>query len=296
MSHRFLIIDVFTERPFGGNQLGVFPDARGLPDAAMQKLARELNFAETTFVLPPEQGHTRRVRIFTPRVELPFAGHPTLGTAAALLHEGVVQEKAGGADVVLEEKAGPVAVHVQRRSELLVSEMTLERVLERSDRPPDPDAVAAALTLQPREVLASWFAGLGVPFCFVELKDRAAVDRAVLDRHAFRTGVATSWAPQLFFFAPDPLDDSKLYARMFAPALGVDEDPATGSAAAALVASLAERRQQSSLALSIDQGVALGRPSSMQARVELRQGLPPLVRVSGGCVVVAQGSFDALAG
>lgn len=296
MDQRFLILDVFSEQAFGGNQLGVFPDARGLSAGAMQALARELNFAESTFVLPAEDGRCdRRVRIFTPKVELPFAGHPTLGTAAALVHEGLTPWQGAGASVVLDEKAGPVEVRVERRGNALFSEMVLRRPLDRPAEVPHRSAVAASLSLPEGDVSDAWFAGLGVPFCFVELADRHAVDRAALDRQAWKSRFAKAWSPHLFCFAAGPPEGSRIYARMFAPGLGVDEDPATGSASAALVASLAERRggegSSAALALEIEQGVAMGRPSRIHASVEPRPGGAPIVRVGGSCSVVASGNF-----
>jgi trans-2,3-dihydro-3-hydroxyanthranilate isomerase len=291
MDHRFLILDVFAERSFGGNQLGVFPDARGLSAGAMQALARELNFAESTFVLPPTDGKsTCLVRIFTPRVELPFAGHPTLGTAAALAHEGLVQWTGAAAAVRLEEKAGPVDVSIERRGDSFVCEMTLRRPLDLPAHAPDRAAIAASLSLAPDEICDSWFAAAGVPFCFVELGDRAAVDRAVLDRQAWKQRLQAAWAPQLYFFSIE--SEGRLHARMFAPGLGVDEDPATGSAAAALAGSLLARRASAAtVSLEIDQGVAMGRPSRIRASASREADGVTCVRVGGECRIVAWGTF-----
>ncbi len=179
MSHRFAIADVFTGTAFGGNQLAVFPDARGLSDRAMQALAREFNFAETTFVLPPEDPrHTRRVRIFTPAAEIPFAGHPTVGTAAVLARLGLIEVPGGTTTVVLEEGVGPVAVDIVFDGASTVTRLTLETDVESPADRPAPEAVAAALTLPADAVVDAWFAGVGIPFCFVHLADRGAGDRA----------------------------------------------------------------------------------------------------------------------
>jgi trans-2,3-dihydro-3-hydroxyanthranilate isomerase len=296
----FLILDVFAERPFGGNQLAVFPDARGLSTETMHSLAREFNFAETTFVLPAnDRRHTRLVRIFTPRIELPFAGHPTLGTAAALAHEGLVSWNGNVADVILEEKAGPVHVAITRNSDSFFCEMSLERPLDAPEESPDRMAVAAALSIDEASIRDAWFAGLGVPFCCVELANRRIVDGAVLDRQAWKQRLAQAWSAQLFFFSKEPGAEGRLYARMFAPAVGVDEDPATGSAAAALVASLAERgasrdraaSQEVRLALHIEQGVAMGRPSHIYASATSSLGQTTRVRVGGSCRMFASGTL-----
>jgi trans-2,3-dihydro-3-hydroxyanthranilate isomerase len=221
MPHRFVIADVFTETAFGGNQLAVFPDGRGLSDRAMQALAREFNFAETTFVLPPQDPrHARRVRIFTPKAELPFAGHPTVGTAAVLARLGLVPIAGGAATIVLEEGIGPIAVEIKLRGETVFAHLVTEKEVESPSARPARSQVAAALSLPEDAVLDTWFAGMGVRFCFVHLASREAVDRAVLDRAAWSAHFAKAWSPQLYFFAGRLASGSRLYVRMFAPPSG----------------------------------------------------------------------------
>jgi trans-2,3-dihydro-3-hydroxyanthranilate isomerase len=165
---KFVICDVFTEKAFGGNQLAVFPDARGLGEGAMQALAREFNFAETTFVLPPQDpGHFRRVRIFTPKVELPFAGHPTVGTAAVLATLGLSSTN----EVVLEEGIGPVVVELELGGRAPFARLVLEKEVESPPDTPARAAAAAALSLPEAAVRDAWFASVGVPFCFIELAE-----------------------------------------------------------------------------------------------------------------------------
>lgn len=294
MSHRFAIADVFTGTAFGGNQLAVFPDARGLSDRAMQALAREFNFAETTFVLPPEDPrHTRRVRIFTPAAEIPFAGHPTVGTAAVLARLGLIEVPGGTTTVVLEEGVGPVAVDIVFDGASTVTRLTLETDVESPADRPAPEAVAAALTLPADAVVDAWFAGVGIPFCFVHLADRGAVDRAALDRATWAARFAHAWSPQLFLFAGETRPEGRLYARMFAPAFGIAEDPATGSACAALAGTLAERRPEGAGAFAwrIDQGVAMGRPSLIEAAAEKSDGRVTRIQVGGSTVIVGEGSM-----
>jgi len=284
----FTIVDVFSDRPFGGNQLAVFPSAEGISDATMQELAREFNFAETTFVLPPlDPAHTCRVRIFTPRAELPFAGHPTVGTAAVLAS---LDGGRAGAErrFVLEEGIGPVTVvtdgHTARFHLGLPD-------LETAAEPPPTAVVARALSLPETAVRRSWYAGLGARFCFVHLADADLVDSATLDKIAWKDGVADGWSPHLYLFAGECHDGARLYARMFAPALGVDEDPATGSASAALVASLAADAAlaDGSYHIQIDQGVGMGRPSLIEATARKEQGRLTEVSVGGHATIVGRG-------
>lgn len=290
MDYEFVIVDVFSERAFGGNQLAVLLDARGLGDSAMQALAREFNFAETTFVLPPvDASCSHRVRIFTPKTELPFAGHPTVGTAAVLAARAASGD--GRAALRFEEGVGPVAVTVEQRDATTFAQFTLERDVEEPVERPDPGAVAAVLSLARERVAEVWFASVGARFCFARLLSAADVDGAQLDRAAWARHLAPAWAPQLFFFAGDFVSGARLYARMFAPALGVEEDPATGSAAAALVGSLAARAPaaDAEVALVIDQGHAMGRPSRIDAFASRREGRVHRVGVGGACTIVARG-------
>jgi trans-2,3-dihydro-3-hydroxyanthranilate isomerase len=298
MAHRFVIADVFTATPFGGNQLAVFPDARGLSDRAMQALAREFNFAETTFVLPPADAHyTRRVRIFTPKTELPFAGHPTVGTAAVLARLGLVEAPSGRTTVIFEEGVGPVAVEIRVDGSAALARLIRETEIERPPIGPSPRAAAAALSLPEALVLDAWAASVGVPFCFVHVASEQSVDRAVLERAAWSTDFSHAWSLHLFFFAGALESGSRLYARMFAPALGIEEDPATGSASAALAGCLAERLPtDGSFTWTIDQGIAMGRPSRLEASAEKLRGRPVRVKVGGATVLVGEGSMTVPAG
>ncbi len=294
MPHRFVIADVFSERPFGGNQLAVFADARGISDRAMQALAREFNFAETTFVLPPaDPSHTRRVRIFTPKTELPFAGHPTLGTAAVLFHLGLAGKPGAATTIILEEGIGPVEVDVGTGKAGIYGRFALTQAVERPSVVPDRKAAAAVLSLPELTVLDTWFAGIGPPFCFIHLAGNEAVDRAVLERALWSQKFAKAWAPNLYFFAGDLRPSGRLYVRMFAPALGIEEDPATGSGAATLAACLAERLsdRDGTVVWTIDQGVAMGRPSVIEASAEKRQGRIVKAMVGGYTVPVGEGEI-----
>jgi len=295
MQYRFAIADVFTDTPFGGNQLAVFPEAQGLSTRAMQALAREFNFAESTFVLPPaDPQHARCVRIFTPRAELPFAGHPTVGTAVVLARLGRIEAPDGSARVVLEEGVGPVAVEIRLGEATDYARLILERDVELPPIAVARESAVAALSLPESVVRESWFASAGIPFCLIWLDSNEAVDSAALNRAAWNAHFAATWAPNLFLFAGETAPGGRLYARMFAPALGVDEDPATGSASVALVGSLAGRLPDPEGVFDwrIEQGVAMGRPSLIEASAERRGGRTVRLMVGGQVVTVAEGSMS----
>lgn len=294
MGYQFLILDVFTEKRFGGNQLAVFPKADGVSDAVMQQVAREFNFAETTFVVTPSNPQAEhRIRIFTPKRELPFAGHPTVGTAAALAHLGMLEGGKGGVHT-FEEGICALKVEVGAPDGVRTfAELQVQTELVQPSEKPDARALARSLGLAHGDVIDTWFAAVGVPFCFIHLRGKDVVDRAVLDRHVWLEEIAPTWAPQLFMFAGDYASGGKVYARMFAPAFGIDEDPATGSASVALVAHLSARYPGASpCALEIEQGVAMGRPSRMLAAATKTDAGEQVLHVGGNSVVVAQGSMD----
>lgn len=288
-SFPFVIANVFTETHFGGNQLAVFTDARGLSDQGMQSIAKQMNLSETTFVLPPRDvANTAKVRIFTPQAELPFAGHPTVGTAAVL-----GQRECDTGRLVLEEEIGDVEVNVTSRGGRIAARFRIDRPIDSPEVTPAIARVAELLTLNEADVEAAWFASAGVPFCIVRLAASEVVDRAVLDRNAWNAARKDLWSPHLLIFSGDPAS-GRLYARMFAPALGVDEDPATGAAAAALVGSLAERvvAGDGRLAVTIDQGVKMGRPSVIEAAADVKAGIVSSMEVGGVTVILAEGSLS----
>lgn len=284
---RYVIVDVFTEVAFGGNQLAVFPDAGELDGRQMQALAREMNFAESTFVTPGTAPGCFRVRIFTPMAELPFAGHPTIGTAVVLAHLG----RTGGlTEITLEESIGPVRVALRDGGATLFMQGPAET------RPHNvaPVALADALGLKRTQLAGDpWQAGYGFPFVFVPLKDREAVAASVL--HADRWSAVTQdmWggrAAYVYAATRHDGDTTYIHARMYAPTFGVSEDPATGSAACALAGSL----DTDATHLVIDQGVELGRPSRLVAHITRKDGMVTEVSVGGGAIVVAEGAFVRL--
>ena len=294
MKYPFHIVDVFSSTPFGGNQLAVLPKAAGISTEGMQKIAREFNFGETTFVLPKnDPANTCRVRIFSPRAELDFAGHPTVGTACALVMK---QNESLSAPIrlILEENVGPVTVDVAQRNGGFHGMLTLSAKIEAPTEAPSPTDLAAVLSIQPAEVSQVFFAGVGVPFCFAQLSSSEVVDRAAINRAAWAATLSRAWSPHLFFFAGNLKDGGKLYARMCAPALGVEEDPATGSACAALVGAMASKPDFDGMAyrLSIRQGVSMGRRSEIEAEARKTGSVVTSVSVRGATAYIASGEID----
>src|SRR3989440_2361471 len=293
MKYPFHIVDVFSSTPFGGNQLAVLPEAAGISTEGMQKIAREFNFGETTFVLPKKDpANTCRVRIFTPQTELDVAGHPSVGTACAL----VMKQHVGPGDpirLILEENVGLVTVDVARRNGGLHGTLTLSGKIEAPTGAPSPTDLAAVLSVKPAEVNQVFFAGVGVPICFAQLNSNEVVDRAAISRAAWAATLSRAWSPHIFFFAGDLRDGGKLYARMWAPALGVEEDSATGSACAALVGAMASKPDFGGMAyrLSVQQGVSMGRRSETEAEARKRDGVVTSVSVGGAAAHIASGEI-----
>jgi trans-2,3-dihydro-3-hydroxyanthranilate isomerase len=297
MRYRYLHCDVFTEKLFGGNPLAVLPDARGLTDRQMQQIAREFNFSESTFVLPAEAGHTRRVRIFTPTIEVPFAGHPNVGTAFALAGAGEFGPLGDRMTVTFEEKAGLVEVTIERRDGgVLWCEVAAPERLSMGAEV-DAATAASAVSLAPGDVITAAHtprvASVGLPFLLIELANRGALERARSNIAALDPLVARGVAPDLFLYVRSR-DEFDVRARMFAPLDGVPEDPATGSASCALAAMLAQldARTDGSFRWRIAQGVEMGRPSVLEARAEKRGGAVVGAMIVGASVLVAEGWIE----
>lgn len=251
MKYSYLIFDVFIPHSSGGNQLAGLPNASGLTTEAMHMIAREFNFAETTFAFPPtDPANNCHVRIFTPKAEVALAGHPTIGAAYAL----VMQRKNASEDheLTLEEGVGPVAVSVRQTDQGLFGKLTLNYEAKIFGDAPGAKEMAEVLSLSPEVIPSAAFGDVGIPFCLVRLNDRHAVDSARLDRHAWEKILAPSAGPQVFVYSGEITNNGELYARMFAPAFGIEEDPATGSACAALVGIAAAQS-------GIDEGISISR-------------------------------------
>ena len=296
MRYRYYTCDVFTSTRFGGNQLAVLPDAQGLSTRQMQQIAREFNFAESTFVLPPEQGHTRRVRIFTPTTEVPFAGHPNVGTAFVLATVGELGPLGTPMTVTFEEKAGPVPITIRQREGTLWCELSAPEPLTLG-KAVSPESLASAVSLAPDEVVTSTHppqvASVGLPFLMAELRDRAALERARVDTPGLEALRAQGVTPDVHLYVRSG-DEFDLRARMFAPFDGVPEDPATGSANCALAGLLShyDDAGDGTSRWRIAQGVEMGRPSLLEASAEKRDGVVVVTRVGGASVFVSEGFIE----
>ncbi len=296
MGYRYYICDVFTDTRFGGNQLAVLPEAQGLSDRQMQQIAREFNFSESTFVLPPERGHDRRVRIFTPATEVPFAGHPNVGTAFTLATIGALGSIDGSLTITFEEKAGLVPITITRRNGAIWCELSAPAPLSLGPVVAR-ELLAAAVGLAPEDVITTTHppqvASVGLPFVVAELRDRRALERARVNGAGLDAIKALGVVPDihLYFRSGDEFD---LRTRMFAPYDGVPEDPATGSANCALAALLTQERRESSGAFNyrIAQGVEMGRPSVLEARSEKRDGAVSGTWIGGASVLVSEGTIE----
>lgn len=292
--YSFVTVDVFTNQRFGGNPLAVFPDARGMSDAEMQSLAAEFNLSETTFVLPPENpANTARVRIFTRTREMPFAGHPNVGTGYVLAQQG----RAKDGKLLFEELAGLVEVQVERDGSGAPVGATIAAPQPLSLGVELPvEEIAACASLKADEVLVRAHrpvqASLGNPFVIAEVEP-TALARATPDIAAFRKSVTRESALEgrlgLYLYAHE--GEGRVQARMFAPLGGTFEDPATGSAAGPLGALLLSLSGEAEKRLDIHQGVVMGRPSLL--RVVARRGADGIrATIAGQCVPVLRGEAD----
>jgi trans-2,3-dihydro-3-hydroxyanthranilate isomerase len=301
MNARYLTADVFTDRKFGGNQLAVFPDARQIKSDLMPRIAQEFNYSETTFVLPPDDpSHTAKVRIFTPGGELQFAGHPTVGTAHVLASIGIIKLTGDETRIVLEEGVGPVPVMIRgKNGRPDFVQLTAAKLPETGPPPPSSSTLAAMLSLQNGDVLEGPMnaeaVSCGTPFLFVPVRDRAAVGRARIKLDLWESALAGYVTKEVFVFAMDAEHpDNDVRARMFAPSIGVAEDPATGSACVALAGYLAARdaRTQGTLRWIVEQGFEMGRPSILEIEADKKAGAVTAVRVGGRTVLVCDGTME----
>ena len=298
MELRYHLLDVFTDVPLGGNPLAVFADAPVLEPALMQRIARELNLSESVFVQPARDATAaRRIRIFTPGVELPFAGHPTVGTASLLVELGIVAADRAESGFLLEEQVGLVPVTVRRAvSGLSFAELTAAMVPESRGPVPSRGELAALLNVSEADVMdgddAPQAVSAGVSFLIVPVRDRGVLARVSLDLPRWRELLATAWAPHVYVFCRNPDGaDAHIRARMFAPAMGIAEDPATGGAAAAFAGYLAWRVADRDVTLrwTVEQGIEMQRPSRLELTAVKSGGQIREVRVGGTSVRLGEG-------
>jgi trans-2,3-dihydro-3-hydroxyanthranilate isomerase len=298
MRRAYHTLDVFTDAPLAGNPLAVVLDSEGLDDARMQSIAREFNLSETVFVSEPKNPvNTAAVRIFTPARELPFAGHPTVGTAVLLAHLRAPELlKSEDLRIVLEEKVGEVVcVARHRKGQAKAAYFTVPRLPERIGDPPSKASLAADLGLQVEDIGFDLHApavmGAGTANLFVPLKSLAVMGRARPDaKHWGENG-----GPCLYLYTRQSVHaGSDFHARMFAAGWGVYEDPATGSAAAAFAGVMMafEQPRDGEHVVTIEQGVEMGRPSFISVGLDVEDGVLRSATIGGSAVIVCEGTID----
>jgi trans-2,3-dihydro-3-hydroxyanthranilate isomerase len=300
MQLKFFTVDVFTDRQFGGNPLAVFPDAVGLSGAQMQAIAAEFNLAETTFVLPPKAPeHTAQVRIFTPRAEMPFAGHPNVGTAFVLARLGECHGRPiTGDTLVFEEIAGLVRMDILKQAAAITgARLASPQPLVVGDVIPC-EVIAEACSIGATDIETGHhqpcIASCGMPLVMVELKSRETLAAAQPRAEVFARHLPRNRATGIHLYVPTGRDNVDIQARMFAPLVGVPEDPATGSANVALIGLLASLDPAADLRLQkkIAQGVDMGRPSLLEASAQKTAGKVTATYIGGRCVPMMQGVLD----
>ncbi|NVK43552.1 MAG: PhzF family phenazine biosynthesis protein [Oceanospirillaceae bacterium] len=287
----FYTLDVFTDQPFAGNPLAVFPDAGKLPDERMTQLTRELNLSETVFVTGSGPGNRFDVRIFTPGGEIPFAGHPTVGTALLLKRLGRLQPGAESS-LTLVQRVGDVPVTFRGEGGDEVARFRTALAPEVGDSELDPETAAAMLGLEPGQLVRPpRIASCGTPFQMFEVTDIESLGRAQLDLALWRRALAGAAAPDLYLYTRSG-ESLSVRARMFGPGFNIAEDPATGAAASALAGMLALDAATPGLyRLRIEQGVEMGRPSLILTEVRVGDAGVESVEVEGQARLLSQGRF-----
>jgi trans-2,3-dihydro-3-hydroxyanthranilate isomerase len=295
----FILVDVFTSRPFGGNQLAVFTDATALSASEMQELAHEMNYSESTFVLPAESaGVARRVRIFTPSVEMPMAGHPTVGTTWVLASRGEIALDSASVDATLQLGIGPVTVTIENSGGKPDFVWMAHREAAVGAKRDDRQHVAQTLGIKANDIrddLPIQIVSTGVPFTFVPLRTLDALAKCAPNALAIATlSKPGEQPPLIYMFVANESGEFSSRARMFAPHSGVSEDPATGSAAApfgAYAATYGLIKPAPETSFLITQGVEMGRSSEIRVEVTRKESGAFAIRIGGRCVIVGEGAM-----
>ena len=294
MQYKYYICDVFTKKRFGGNPLAVLPEAEGLTDNQMQQIAREFNFSESSFVFPPEYGNTRKVRIFTPTLEVPFAGHPNIGTAFVLASSGMIGDLHESTEIIFEEIAGLVPIFLRKFDDGSIwCELQAPEKLSIGDTVSVED-LASAISLKSGDIITDTHppqhTSVGLPFVITELKDRQALKKASVNIEGFKK-LASKYNTRFTHIYIRSNDEFDVRTRMFAPFDGMPEDPATGSANCALGGLLTHYNDSDSgeFEWKIAQGVEMGRPSYLKARTQKKGGEVTATFIGGNSVMVSEG-------
>ena len=299
-NYRYLLLDVFTNRRFGGNPLAVFPDGQGIDSKMMQAIAKEFNLSETTFVLPPtEKSADYQVRIFTPTAELPMAGHPTVGTAFVLARERIKAQQPPPTTLSLQEGVGIIPVTLAWDTPP-APKITMRQLLPTfGPRFENLNTLASVLSLEPDDMMPNVpieVVSCGVPFLIVPVKTLQAVQRIAFQQSLWERELAHLTPEILVFTQQTQTPEANVHCRMFAPALGIAEDPATGSANGPLGAYLVRYGlvpfQTPTISLLSEQGFEMGRPSLMSITIEHVDQQISGVRVGGHCVFIGEGVLE----
>ena len=294
MQYKYYICDVFTKKRFGGNPLAVFPEAEGLTDNQMQQIAREFNFSESSFVFPPENGNTRKVRIFTPALEVPFAGHPNIGTAFVLASTGMIGDLHESTEIIFEEIAGLVPIFLRKFDDGSIwCELQAPEKLSIGDKVSVED-LASAISLKSGDIITDTHppqhTSVGLPFVITELKDRQALKKASVNIEGFKK-LASKYNTRFTHIYIRSNDEFDVRTRMFGPFDGMMEDPATGSANCALGGLLTHYNDSDAgeFEWNIAQGVEMGRPSYLKAHTIKIGGEVTATFIGGNSVMVSEG-------
>ena len=294
LDFQFFVIDVFTDKKFQGNQLAVFPSATGLSDETMQKIAKEFNYSETTFVTPTDDKNIRNVRIFTPESEIDFAGHPNIGAAMLLAQiEEFKDEKK--IQIVFREKVGdiPITINFENfkpiSAELSVAKLPEEKVL------PSLEQISKVVSLEPNDISQPIAFSCGLPFLFIPVRSLEKIKQANLNHDEWKKQISNSDAPQLFLFTTETENSNyDFHARMFAPALGISEDPATGSAVAALSGYISKflEKNDGKFSYVVEQGFEIKRPSIIEMSFSQKNQKIESVKIIGKAVIFSEGKIS----
>lgn len=297
---RYHIVDVFTNRAFGGNPLAVVTNGRGISPQLMQSMAKELNLSETTFVLPPDDPENDyRVRIFTPAAELPMAGHPTVGTSFILAREHMIELASDETTIKLEEGVGTIPVTLNFKDGLPDLIWMQQPLPKFGPRFMDAHLIAEMLSIQEEAIETAWpleVVSCGVPFLYVPLKSLEAIRAIRFRLDVWEKVLGDFGVSEVFVFTKETeLEGSSVHSRMFAPALGVSEDPATGGASGPLGSYLVRHKvfgETQRAEFTSEQGIEMGRPSIIKIIIEQEAGEITRVRVGGQCRFMGEGYLE----
>ena len=288
-------MDVFTDKKFEGNPLAVFPLAEEISDENMQKIAREFNYSETVFITSANEKNIKKIRIFTPASEVDFAGHPNIGAAMLLARIGTYSDEKQ-IDIIFKEKVGDVPIRIYFEDSIPQNSELATAKLPEKNNSPSTELIAKVISLHISDIVSTPASfSCGLPFLFVEISSLEKLKQAVLNQEHWKDNISQCWAPQLYLFSKETeFPSSDFHARMFAPALGITEDPATGSAAAALAGVISENfeRNDGDFTYVIEQGFEMNRPSIIEMSFTQKNHKIESVKIKGNAVIFSKGTIN----